>query len=61
MVTMHSPLPRREFLKLFGRFGAVCACGCIAVRLAAEQTQTGAPAPKKNLPELKSLAYCGLR
>ena len=32
----------------------------MAVRLAAEQTQTGAPAPKKNLPELKSLAYCGL-
>jgi hypothetical protein len=55
---MTSPLPRREFLKLFCQFGI--ACGCMAERVAAEQTQAGAPAPKKNLPELKTLAYCGL-
>ena len=57
---MNSPLPRREFLKLFGQFGIACACGCMAGRLAAEQTQAGEPTPKKNLPELKTRAYCGL-
>jgi hypothetical protein len=60
MRVMRSPLPRREFLRLFGQFGVVCACGGMAVRLAAEQTQAGEPAPKKKLPELKTLAYCGL-
>jgi hypothetical protein len=57
---MRPPLPRREFLRLFGQFGVVCACGGMAARLAAEQTQAGEPAPKKELPELKALAYCGL-
>ena len=60
MGVMHPPLPRREFLKLLSRFGAACACGSMAVRLAAEQATPGGPAAPQKLPELKTLAYCGL-
>lgn len=60
MSVMHSPLPRREFLKRLSQFGVACTCGCLAVRLAAEEAKPGAPAAKQKLPELKTLAYCGL-
>ena len=56
MGVMHPPLPRREFLKLLSRFGAACACGGMAVRLAADQAKPGGP----KLPDLKTRAYCGL-
>ena len=56
MDVMHLPLPRREFLKLLSQFGAACACGGMAVRLAADQAKPGGP----KLPDLKTRAYCGL-
>ena len=56
MGVMHPPLPRREFLKLLSQFGAACACGGMAVRLAADQAKPGGP----KLPDLKTRAYCGL-
>jgi hypothetical protein len=57
---MHPPLPRREFLKRLSQFGATCACGCLALRLAADDAKPGEMAPKKQRPDLKSRAYCGL-
>jgi hypothetical protein len=60
MGVMHPPLPRREFLKRLSQFGVACTCGCLAVRLAAEEAKAGEPAARQKLPELKSRAYCGL-
>ena len=60
MGVMHPPLPRREFLKLLSQFGVTCACGGMAIRLAAEQAKPGAPAAPEKLPDLKIRAYCGL-
>ena len=60
MDVMHPPLPRREFLKLLSQFGAACACGGMAVRLAADQAKPEGPAAPKKLPDLKTRAYCGL-
>lgn len=55
---MNTPsLLRREFLKLCGQFGVVCACGCVAPQLRAEEAKLAAP---KKLPDLKARAYCGL-
>jgi hypothetical protein len=57
---MSPSLLRREFLRLCGQFGVACACGCVAVRLAAEEAKPAPPAAPKKLPELKTRAYCGL-
>ncbi|HUJ42374.1 MAG TPA: DUF3795 domain-containing protein [Opitutaceae bacterium] len=57
---MHSPLPRREFLKCLSSFGATCVSSCVALRLAAEEAKPGESAAQEKLPDLKNRAYCGL-
>jgi hypothetical protein len=55
---MHSPPPRRAFLKWCGQLGVACCCGC-GLALAGEEAKPGQP-PARQLPDLKSLAHCGL-
>ena len=60
MRLMLSHLPRRDFFKLCGQFGAACVSGCLAARLSAEQGLSTSPTPPPKLPGLKTRAYCGL-